>query len=98
MSFDIYANGIKVGEGYLREGVVIPAKGTETLNDVVALDKGALPRAWAAHVRNNEKSTVEVRIVLDIRALGRGTRVPLKTEVIEVETDIIGALNEVLRR
>jgi len=98
LTFDLYADGIKVGEGYLPKASVIPASGYAAVRAVIELDEEVLPEVWAIHVRNGEESTVRVDVNLSVNVLGKTVQIPLQTEERVVKTDIIGEINEALSR
>ncbi|AHL23448.1 LEA type 2 family protein [Thermococcus nautili] len=96
LTFDLYANGIKIGTGYLPKSTVIPAKGYATVTAVIELDENVLPKVWTLHVKNGEESTVEVQITLSTTILGNTVQIPLKTEKKVVKTNIMEGINEAL--
>jgi len=96
LTFDIYVNEIKVGTGYLLKPTTIPAKEYTTVRTTIELDKNELARAWALHVKNGEKSTVEVQIGVSVNLLGKNLKIPLKTEKRYLETHVIEDINGAL--
>ncbi|WP_099209393.1 LEA type 2 family protein [Thermococcus henrietii] len=96
LTFDLYADGIKVGKGYLPKATVIPANGYATVRAVIELDETVLPEVWALHVENGEESTVRVELNLSVNVLGKAIQIPLQTEEKVVRTDIIGEINRAL--
>lgn len=96
LTFNLYANGIKIGTGYLKEGKIIPANGYAKLDAIVVIDENQLPKVWAIHVRNGERSKVDVEIMLSANLAGRSIEIPLKTESVEVQTHIMEDINKAL--
>jgi len=98
LSFDLYANGVKVGTGYLPKSTVIPARGYARVRAVVGLDKDALPEAWALHVRNGEVSRVTAKMKLSLKVLGRRVEIPLPPIEQTVKTNALEYVNEALSK
>ena len=95
-SFDIYANGIKIGYGSTKKAVVIPAKGYATIDVDTYIYENALPKVWALHVQNGEKSTVRADIFLNLKLLGKEYNVKIASYEETVQTNIMGELNRML--
>lgn len=96
VSFDAYANGVRIGQGKSLKTVVIPARGYATVNVETLIDENALPGVWEAHVKNGEISRLKVNLYLDITALGRDYHIKLISREETLETDIIGTINGML--
>ncbi|WP_456423428.1 LEA type 2 family protein [Thermococcus sp.] len=96
ISFNIYANGVEIGTGYLEKAIVIPANGYATAKTVVEIIGDNIPEAWAIHVRNGEVSTVKVQITLTASFMGKTISIPVKTEQVRIKTNIIEQINEAL--
>ncbi|WP_457751953.1 LEA type 2 family protein [Thermococcus sp.] len=95
-SFDIYANGIKIGYGSTEKAVVIPAKGYATINVDTYIYENALPKVWALHVQNGEKSTVRAEIFLNLKLLGKEYNVKIASYEETIQTNIMEELNRML--
>jgi len=96
VSFEVYANGVKVMEGKTLKTGVIPGKGDATLNVEVYIDESVLPGVWATHVKNGEVSRVRGDLYLDATLLGVNYRIKLASYERKVETNILGTINEML--
>ena len=96
LTFDVHANDVKIGTGYLLKPTTIPAKDYATVRTTIELDKSALARAWALHVKNGERSTIEVQMGVSVSLLGKNLKIPLKTEKRYLETHIIEDINGAL--
>jgi len=96
LSFEVYANGIKVGSGRTEESVVIPAKGYKTLPVEMMVYGSSLPKAWVIHVRNNEESTLRINLYLTTTVLGREVSLKLFSQDETVKTDIMESINRAL--
>ncbi|WP_240921932.1 LEA type 2 family protein [Thermococcus sp. ES12] len=96
VSFDMYANDVKIGYGKTVETVILPPKGYATLDVETFIEEDALPEVWATHVKNGEVSKVRADIYLDITVLGREYSIKLASYEETVKTDIMGGLNEML--
>ncbi|NJE05479.1 hypothetical protein E3E36_04845 [Thermococcus sp. M36] len=96
LSFDVYANDIKIGYGETEKSVVIPADGYGTLDVRTYIVEDALPKVWVIHVKNGEVSRARADVYLDITALGQKYRVKLASYEETVKTDIMGSINRLL--
>ena len=96
ISFDFYANGIKIGEGHTTKTIVVPGKGYATMPVETDINESALPEVWALHVRNGEESTLIINLYLMIKLSGREINVKLLSQKETVKTDIMGQLNKAL--
>jgi len=94
LSFEIYANDIKVGYGRTLETTVLPPKGYETVDVKTYIEEDNLPKVWEIHVKNGEVSRVRADIYLEFTVLGKPYSVKLASYEENVQTDIIGELNE----
>ncbi len=95
-SFDLYANGVKVGYGSTERALIMPAKGYATLNVTLTIDEGTLPKVWAIHVERGEKSTVKADIFLNLRLFGREYTVKIASYEEKVQTSIMDSINAAL--
>lgn len=98
VSFDIYVNGIKLGRGYTEKTIIIPAKGYATLPVETLIDLKAVPRVWALHVRNGERSNVKVDVYLTVGVSGRTVNVRLLSQNVVVKTNIMEQINQALQQ
>ncbi|ASJ08149.1 hypothetical protein A3L11_02460 [Thermococcus siculi] len=96
VSFDAYANDIKIGHGKTVNRITIPAKGYATLDVETYIIEDALPKVWATHIKNGEVSKVRADIFLDIEFMGQEYRAKLVSYEETVQTDIMGELNSML--
>ncbi|WP_297552603.1 LEA type 2 family protein [Thermococcus sp.] len=96
VSFEVYANGIKIGEGNTEQTIVIPPKGYATLPIETRIDETTIPKAWAIHVKNGEESTLRIDIYMTTTVLGKKVSFKLPSQQETVKTDIMESLNEAL--
>ena len=95
-SFDLYANGIKIGYGSTKKPIIIPAKGYAMVDVDTHIYEESLPEVWALHVRNGEESRVKADIFLNIRVLGNQYEVKIASYEETVRTEIMKELNRML--
>ncbi|WP_457742405.1 LEA type 2 family protein [Thermococcus sp.] len=98
VSFDVYADGIKLGHGYTERTIIIPAKGYATLPVETLLNLKAIPKVWALHVRNRERSNVKVNVYLTVGVSGRAVEVRLFSQNVTVKTNIMEQINQALQQ
>ncbi len=96
LSFDAYANGVKMAYGSTEKGILIPANGYATLDVRTYLIESALPRVWELHVKNGEESKVRADIFMTLKLMNNDYRIKLGSYEETVKTDIMGQLNEML--
>ncbi|AFL95297.1 hypothetical protein CL1_1094 [Thermococcus cleftensis] len=96
VSFDVYANEIKIGDGRTARVVVIPANGYATLDVETYIEEDSLPKVWAEHIKSGEVSKVRADVFLDIRVMNQDYHVKLVSYEETVKTDIMGELNRLL--
>jgi len=95
-SFEIYANGIKIGSGSTKKGVVIPAGGYATIDLDTYLYEDELPKVWALHIQNGERSTIRTDITLELKLPGGDYTVKIPSYEETVQTNIIEEINRML--
>jgi len=96
LSFELYANGVKISEGHTTETVIVLPKGYATLPVEMRVEEKLLPKVWAMHVRNGEESELTMNLYLTAELGGREISIKLPTQSETIKTDIIGQLNEAL--
>ncbi|WP_258083509.1 LEA type 2 family protein [Thermococcus thermotolerans] len=96
LSFDAYANGIKIGYGETEETAVIPPGGYSTVDVRMYVDESRLTKVWEIHVKNGEMSKVRADIFMDISVLNQRYSIRLASYEQTVKTDIMGGLNSML--
>lgn len=96
VSFDAYANDVKMGYGKTTNRIVIPAKGYATLDIRTYIIEDSLPKVWEIHIKNGEVSRVRANIFLDVGFMGQNYHVKLISYEETVQTDIMGELNRML--
>ncbi|AEK73354.1 hypothetical protein GQS_07280 [Thermococcus sp. 4557] len=96
VSFDAYANGIKIGYGRTTKQVLIPAGGYATIDVETYIEEDSLPKVWEIHVKNGEVSKVRADIFLDLNVMDQHYSVKLASYEETVQTDIMGELNRML--
>ncbi len=65
---NVYMNGIKMGEGHaIRAG--IPANSESNIVIAIYLDNNKIPEWWVSHIRNGEKTTIEIKgdLIFDLK-------------------------------
>ncbi len=95
-SFNVYANGIKIGYGSTKKALMIPAKGYATVDVDTYIYENRLPEVWALHVQNGEKSRVRADIFLNLRLLGNEYEIKIASYEEKVQTNIMEELNRML--
>ncbi|ASJ11367.1 LEA type 2 family protein [Thermococcus thioreducens] len=96
LSFDAYANGIKIGYGETEETTIIPSGGYSTVDVRMYVDESRLTKVWEIHVKNGEMSKVRADIFMDISVLNQRYSIKLASYEETVKTDIMGGLNSML--
>ncbi|WP_297464701.1 LEA type 2 family protein [Thermococcus sp.] len=96
VSFEAYANDIKVAYGETRNRVVIPANGYAVLDLRAYIIEDSLPKAWVRHVRNGEVSRLRANVFLSLDFMGQSYRVRLASYEETMKTEIMETLNEML--
>jgi LEA14-like dessication related protein len=96
LSFDAYANDIKIGYGKTARGTVIPARGYATVDVKTYIIEDSLPKVWATHIKNGEVSKVRADLFIDISLMSRNYRIKMASYEETVQTDIMGELNSML--
>ncbi|QDA30406.1 hypothetical protein FH039_00575 [Thermococcus indicus] len=96
VSFDAYANDVKIGDGRTAKVTVIPANGYATVDVETYIEEDSLPKVWETHIKNGEVSKVRADIFLDLNVMDRHYSVKLASYEETVKTDIMGELNRLL--
>jgi LEA14-like dessication related protein len=96
VSFDAYANDIKIGYGRTTNTVLIPANGYATLDLKMYVLEDTLPKVWELHVKNGEVSKVRADVFLTITVMQQEYNIKLVSYEETVRTDIMGELNRML--
>ncbi|AMQ18667.1 LEA type 2 family protein [Thermococcus peptonophilus] len=96
LEFEIFVNGIKVGVGNVSQGVTIPAGGVATVPIDTKIYSEYLPKVLVTHIKNGEKSLVEVNFYITVSAGGKSARMKLTSEKTVIQTDIMATINEAL--
>lgn len=82
LKYKLRMNGIKLAEG-MKEGIAID-KGNQTLNIETSLYQQKLPKWWVSHIRNGEKTNIQIQFGVRRNILG----FPLKVNGISYGTEI----------
>ncbi|CAD5245289.1 LEA type 2 family protein [Thermococcus camini] len=98
LSFQAYANSIKIGEGETSKKTVIPAKGYATIDVRMYINEDSLPKVWEIHIRNGEASRVTADIFLRVNLMGNPYDIKLASYEEIVRTHIIEDLNNLLNQ
>ncbi|WP_054840757.1 LEA type 2 family protein [Thermococcus peptonophilus] len=98
LEFEIFVNGIKVGGvgNVSQGGVTIPAGGVATVPIDTKIYSEYLPKVLVTHIKNGEKSLVEVNFYITVSAGGKSARMKLTSEKTVIQTDIMATINEAL--
>ncbi|MHA1631784.1 MAG: LEA type 2 family protein [Candidatus Freyarchaeota archaeon] len=84
IDYEIYMNDVKVGEGTTHNPIVLRGRGDTTVLFTTALDNTMLDEWWVTHIKNNEKTKLQVKIYSTIEIAG----VEYSFKLCEVEQDI----------
>ncbi len=92
ISFDytIKMNGILVGKGSEDLNAVIPPKSDTKLTLITKIVNDKLKEWWVTHIKNGEKSTVEIEIRPKVKVAGRVISFSLTKRTFEIRTKFLG--------
>jgi LEA14-like dessication related protein len=91
VEMDVYMNGIKMGEGHaIKAG--IEAKSESTIVIAIDLDNNKIPEWWVSHIRNGEKTMVDIKgnLVFDLKVFDFKYPIEFSNPI---ETDILSTLS-----
>ncbi|WP_144920980.1 LEA type 2 family protein [Halorubrum salsamenti] len=88
VNYTVSMNDIEMAQGG-REGVQI-GTGNSTLNLETRLRNDGIPPWWVSHVRNGERTTLDIDATATSERLGRGVDFSRSREI---RTDLLGAFN-----
>ncbi|WP_433626497.1 LEA type 2 family protein [Halomicrococcus sp. NG-SE-24] len=92
LGYSITMNDVEVAQGTTDGEVRIGAGETTTIDIDSAMDNSKLPQWWTSHVRNDEKTTMDVQFYALMEEDGETERVPLSflSERVVFTTDMLG--------
>ncbi len=92
ISFDytIRMNGILVGNGSEYLNTVIPPKSDAKLKLVTKIMNDRLKDWWVTHIKNGERTKVEIDIKPKVKVAGREISFTLTKQTFEIRTDFLG--------
>ncbi|ELZ36311.1 Water stress and Hypersensitive response domain protein [Halorubrum saccharovorum DSM 1137] len=88
VNYTVSMNGIEMAQGG-REGVSV-GTGNSTLELETRLRNDGIPPWWVSHVRNGERTTLDIDATATSDRLGRGVDFSRSREI---QTDLLGAFN-----
>ncbi|WP_418284793.1 LEA type 2 family protein [Halorubrum sp. DTA46] len=88
VNYTVSMNGIEMAQGG-REGVRI-GTGNSTVELETAMENAAIPPWWTSHVRNGERTTVDIDATVTSGRLDRSVAFARSHEI---DTDLLGAFN-----
>ena len=88
---EVYMNGIKMGEGSALKAE-IKANSESTIVISTKLENGRIPEWWVSHIKNSEKSTMNIKgyLVFDLKITEFKYPIELSNPI---ETDILAGLS-----
>jgi len=91
VAMDVYMNGIKMGEGHAIKAE-IEAKSESTVVVAIDLDNNKIPEWWASHIRNGEKTAIDIKgyLVFDLKVFD--FKYPIEIPK-SLETNILSTLS-----
>lgn len=92
ISFDytIKMNGILVGDGSEDLNAVIPPKSDSKLTLITKIKNDKLKDWWVTHIKNGEKTTVEIDIMPKVKVAGKKISFTLTKQTFEIRTSFLG--------
>ncbi|PSP56047.1 hypothetical protein BRC82_02625 [Halobacteriales archaeon QS_1_67_19] len=92
VGYVVSMNGVTVAEGTTGEPVAIGAESTATIEIDSTLDNAKLDEWWVSHLRNDERTVLEVQAFAVVETDDGTQRVPLSflSKRVAFETDILG--------
>ncbi len=86
----IKMNGITVGSGSEDVSTVIPPNSDTKLTLITKIDNYKLKEWWVSHIKNGEKTIVDVEIMPKIKLFGREIKFKLLERRFEIRTRFLG--------
>jgi len=87
--YTIKMNGIVVGSGSETMNVIIPPKGNAKLEFVTKIDNEKLKDWWVSHIKNGERTKVEVVISPKVKIAGRVLEFPIAKQTFYIKTSFL---------
>lgn len=87
VGYSVNMNGVKLAEGG-KEGFYIPKKNNTTIDVSTRLEPDKVPKWWVSHIRNNEKSRLDVPISAELEVFGHPIGIDGVSYTDTIETDI----------
>ncbi len=88
--YSVRANGISIGDGYTNVSTIIPPKSESEVPIVISIKTERLKDWWVSHLRNGEKTKLEVSIRPYVKIGGRFYEFELTKMESIVETRLLG--------
>ncbi|WP_457549314.1 LEA type 2 family protein [Archaeoglobus sp.] len=86
----VKANGIVIGEGYTNVNTVIQPKSTSDIPIVLTIETPKLKDWWVTHIRNGEKTKIEILIKPFVEIGGRRFEFSLAKMETIIQTQLLG--------
>ncbi|MHC1610832.1 MAG: LEA/WHy family protein [Candidatus Methanospirareceae archaeon] len=88
--YEIYMNGVRMGSGLSEETILLKPRSDTEISLDTRLDNGKLDDWWVSHLRNGERTSVEIKSELLYKAAGKEFTIELPVQKETMETDILG--------
>ena len=87
---EIYMNGIRMGSELSEETILLKPRSDTEISLDTRLDNDKLDDWWVSHLRNGERTSVEIKSELVYKAAGKEFTIELPAQKEAMETDILG--------
>jgi len=91
IEYRILINGVEVGRGVDELNIILKPEERKRFNATFLLDNTKIPEWWIKHVRNGEKSIIEFKLTLHIKADGFKAELDVE-QATNFSTNIAGSL------
>ena len=93
VTYRVALNDVVLGDGVLDQAYTVAAGTDRTVRFLLVLDNSKMDEWWVSHIRNGERTTVEVELSATVRSRGFEQTVALDSPEPSppIETDILGA-------
>lgn len=95
VAYRLKLNGIELARGG-KQGLNIAAEDNNTIEVETQLDPEKVPKWWVRHMNNNEVSSLEVPLSVDLEVLGKPISVDGITYTDSIETDLESKMDQAI--
>lgn len=92
IKYEIYMNDIKMGSGLSEETILLEPRGDTEISFDTKLDNDKLDDWWVTHLRNGERTSLEIKSELVYKVAGKEFTIELPAQKETMETDILGGV------